>query len=114
MSTTTGGDARLNFRIAPDLKRTIEDAAAQLGQSVSDFAISTLVESAQTVIERRSVTELSRRDRDLFISILDDEDAAPNAALKRAVQRYRKQFGRQSGPPPTQSQSAKRRRKRRD
>lgn len=90
MSTTNPGDARLNFRIASDVKRTIEEAAAQLGRSVSDFAISTLVQTAQSVIKRRSVTELSRRDRDLFISILDDQDAQPNAALKRAARLYRK------------------------
>jgi uncharacterized protein (DUF1778 family) len=94
MSITSSGDARLNFRIAADLKRTIEEAAAQLGQSVADFAVSTLVETAETVVGRRSVTKLSKRDRDLFISLLDDMNVAPNAALKRAAVRYRECFGR--------------------
>ena len=35
-------DARLNFRLPADLKQTIEEAAARLGQSVTDFAVSTL------------------------------------------------------------------------
>jgi len=40
-------DARLNFRLPEELKATIEKAAAQLGQSVSDFAVSTLVREAR-------------------------------------------------------------------
>ncbi len=40
---TGGRDARLNFRLSADLKEVIEEAAASLGQSVSDFAVSTLV-----------------------------------------------------------------------
>ena len=43
----TKSDARLNFRLTGELKKTIEDAAAQMGQTVSDFAISTLVQAAQ-------------------------------------------------------------------
>jgi uncharacterized protein (DUF1778 family) len=97
--STTANESRLTFQIAPDLKLTIERAAAQLGQSVNDFAISTLVETAQTVIGEESVTELSARDRDLFVSLLDDEEREPNAALKRAAQRYRKQVGRRKSSP---------------
>ena len=41
--STVKSDARLNFRLPVELKATIERAAAQLGQSVSDFAVSTLV-----------------------------------------------------------------------
>ena len=36
-------DARLNFRLPADLKEVIEEAAASLGQSVSEFAVRTLV-----------------------------------------------------------------------
>jgi uncharacterized protein (DUF1778 family) len=88
MSTTQ--DARLNFRLPAELKATIETAAAQLGQTTTDFAISTLVHSARDVIERQNVTRLSGRDRDIFIKILDDADAKPNAALVAAVERYKK------------------------
>ncbi len=44
-------EARLNFRLPADLKAVIEEAAATLGQSVSDFAISTLVQTARTVLQ---------------------------------------------------------------
>ena len=86
MSTTHG--ARLNFRLPADLKATIEEAAAQLGQSTTDFAIATLVQNAREVIDRRTVTRLSSRDREIFMRMLDNTDAKPNAALAAAAARY--------------------------
>jgi uncharacterized protein (DUF1778 family) len=86
-------DARLNFRLAEELKRTIEEAAAQMGQTVSDFAISTLVQTARKVLQEQQVTRVSERDRRLVIEILDDQSTRPNQALVRAAKRYRKQVG---------------------
>ena len=85
--------ARLNVRLSPDLKEVIEEAAASLGQSVSDFAVSTLVRQAGSVIEQRNVTVLSDRDRARLIAILDNVDARPNAALTGAAKRYKKELG---------------------
>lgn len=45
MSTHSRSDARLNFRLPNELKIVIEQAAGYLGQSVSEFAVSTLVRS---------------------------------------------------------------------
>ena len=91
--STGARDARLNFRLPADLKDVIEEAAASLGQSVSDFAVSTLVRQARSVIEQRNVTTLSDRDRERFIAILDDSAAKPNAALVKAAKRYKKNLG---------------------
>jgi uncharacterized protein (DUF1778 family) len=90
---TGARDARLNFRLPSDLKEVIEEAAASLGQSVSDFAVSTLVQQARSVIEQRNVTVLSDRDRDRFSDLLDEAEARPNAALTKAAKRYKKQLG---------------------
>ncbi len=59
-------DARINFRLSSDLKKTIEDAAAEIGQSISDFAISTLVHAARKILHDQQVTRLSERDRQVF------------------------------------------------
>ncbi len=91
--STVKNDTRLNFRLPEELKATIEKAAARLGQSVSDFAVSTLVREAREVNREHDVTELSDRDRDVFVSILDDADARPNEALAAAAERYRKEMG---------------------
>ncbi len=93
MTANVQNDARLNFRLPAELKAVIEEAAAALGQSVSDFAVSTLVQTARTVIHQRSVTELTNRDRDRFLALLDDTDAKPNKALVNAAKRYKKHFG---------------------
>jgi uncharacterized protein (DUF1778 family) len=92
MATGSRG-ARLNFRLQSDHKDVIERAAAALGQSVSDFAVSTLVRQARTIIEENRMTVLSRRDWQRFISLLDDADAKPNAALVKAAKRYKRHFG---------------------
>ena len=42
----------------------------------------------QAAEERRAMTLLSARDRELFLKLLD-EDAAPNAALSAAAERYK-------------------------
>ncbi len=86
-------DARLNFRINGELKKTIEDAAAKMGQSVSDFAISTLIQASRKILMDEQVTRLTDRDRQIFAKMLDDESTAPNAALVKAAKQYKKQVG---------------------
>jgi uncharacterized protein (DUF1778 family) len=81
---------RVNLRLAAELKAEIEGAAAASGQSVSEFAISTLVQRSRDVLEQAYVRQLSNRDRDRFIAILDDVNSRPNRALRNAA---RKQSG---------------------
>jgi uncharacterized protein (DUF1778 family) len=83
--------ARLNFRLPAEIKQVIEAAALQRGQTVSDFAISTLAQSARQIVEDQNATRLSARDRKKFMSILDNRSARPNKALKEAAKRYKKQ-----------------------
>lgn len=93
MATVQRNDARLNVRLSSELKQTIEAAAAALGQTVSEFAISTVVREARQVLHEAQITRLSNRERDRFLSALDSADAVPNAALKAAARRYRKLRG---------------------
>ncbi len=88
----TKNDARINVRISSDLKQTIEEAAAALGQTVSDFTISTVVREARQVIQDAQFTRLSNRDRDSFLAALDASNAKPNDALKAAARRYKKRM----------------------
>ena len=64
-----------------------------MGQTVSDFAVSTLVQTARKVLHDQSVTTLSERDRKRFLALLDDPSAKPNKALIAAARRYKKQVG---------------------
>lgn len=86
----TKNDARINVRLSTELKQTIEAAAAALGQTVSDFTISTVVREARLVIQDAQFTSLSNRDRDIFLAALDATNARPNQALQVAAGRYKK------------------------
>jgi uncharacterized protein (DUF1778 family) len=90
MMSQTKNDARLNFRLSSELKKTIEDAAARTGQTVSDFAISTLVQASRRILHEEQVTKLSDRDRQRLVEILDDPTTRPNAALVAAAKKYKK------------------------
>ena len=93
MSTHAKSDARLNFRLPNELKQIVEQAAGHLGQTVSEFAISTLVRTAHDVIEQHDRTELSSRDRAILLAMLNDADAEPNEALAAAAREYKEKMG---------------------
>jgi uncharacterized protein (DUF1778 family) len=83
--STTILDARMDFRLSSQTKELIEQAAALTGQTLSDFAISTLAERARQVIQQESVRVLSRRDAERFLTLLDETE--PNEALRKAAER---------------------------
>ena len=77
---------RMNFRISSDAKEKIEEAATLLGTSLTGFAVQTLVERADKVIERHNRVVLSDRDRDRFLSLLQED--TPNEALQEAARTH--------------------------
>ena len=81
--------SRLNFRLPIELKEKIERAAVVSGVTVTDFAISALVNSADNVLEKHQNRILSDRDRDIFLAMIENPPE-PNEALKKAVQEYKK------------------------
>ncbi len=82
-------EARLNFRLKPDIKERIEKAAAVTGKTLTEFAVTALADTAEEVLERYRVTRLSDRDRDIFLAILD-RSSEPNQALKRAAKTHKR------------------------
>ena len=85
--TQTNSIARLNFRLPPEAKEKIERAAVASGLSVTDFAVHALVNTADEVLERHHTRQLSKRDSDTFLALLDADDE-PNGALKEAFQAH--------------------------
>jgi len=69
--------AQINFQLPNEVKEVVERAAIVSGQSLQDFAVQTLVERANEVLEHQRVRTLSERDRDLFLALLDS-DTGPN------------------------------------
>ncbi len=93
MGTAVTRNARLEFRAAAAQKELIERAAFLTGQTVSAYAVSTLVENATQVVEYANRIKLGERDRELFLALLD-ADAEPNEALRKAAADYRNQQAR--------------------
>jgi uncharacterized protein (DUF1778 family) len=96
MSTDANSGTGLSFRLPAEFTQTIELAAlsvaAELGQTLSDFAVSTLVRKARRVLCETSITRLSNRDRDIFIVMLDDVESQPNARLLKAAATCKKEI----------------------
>lgn len=92
MSSTIENNARLEFALPGELRAVVEQAAMHLGQTVGEFATATLVRSAYDVIEQHERTRLSRRDREVFLALLDQSDAEPNDALRAASEEYKRQM----------------------
>ena len=81
-------EARIEFRLSEEAKRQIERAAAAQGRTLSDFAKETLTQRAKAVLDEEEAVQLSDRDREVFLRLLDS-DPEPNAALLAAVKRHR-------------------------
>ena len=79
-------EARIDFRISTEAKKLIERAAAAQGRSLSDFAKEVLTTRAQAVLEAYEIVQLSDRDRDIFLQMLDD-DSPLDPALVAAARR---------------------------
>lgn len=84
---------RLDFRVSPRHKSLIERAASARGQTVTSFAIATLVSAAEEAVQHETERTLSARDARVFLAALA-ESAEPNAALKAATKRYKDRRGR--------------------
>lgn len=82
---------RIEMRVSSKDKALIEKAAAISGQALTAFAIANLVGRAKEILARNEVTELTDRDRDAFLKVLDEAKPAP--ALVRAVKRHRTRGG---------------------
>lgn len=85
---TAQHDARLDFRLSRDAKEKIEQAAIVTGQSLSDFAASTLVREAEQILEGTAATVLSDRDWNLFVALLQNPPD-PGPMLRELVAEYR-------------------------
>ena len=94
MATAQHSDARIEFRLPSQWKREIEQAAIIQNRSLTDFATAALTETARKVLAEHAQhehVELSNRDRDRFLAMLD-ASAAPNEALQAAARKHRQRI----------------------
>lgn len=82
-ATTT----RMDFRLRPEQKRLIEQAAEESGRTITDYAIAALVKAAEQTLESTRMRVLTERDSKLFLAMLGGK-SKPNAALRAAARAW--------------------------
>lgn len=83
--------ARLEIRLNQKAKEKIEEAAVVSHQSLTDFVVTSLLRVSEEVLERQRNIQLSDRDRDLFLTALE-ENVRPNRALRKAAERFKRTY----------------------
>ncbi|CAN5346586.1 hypothetical protein BH20ACI2_BH20ACI2_12260 [soil metagenome] len=83
-ASTKTKSGNIHIRISSDVKKIIEKAVAASGQSMTDFATRSLLNSANEVLEHEYTTTLTNRDRDRLMQLLD-QDSEPSAELREAA-----------------------------
>lgn len=88
--------ARLSCRVDPRIKQRAEEAAALLGQSITDFTEAALNEKAEAILERAQKIQLSGRDFERFVAAIDTP-TRPTAELTAAMQEYERLSSQEPG-----------------
>jgi len=83
---------RLEARVSPETKALCQEAATLEGRSLTDFVVSSAVESAKRIIRERELMGLSARDRRVFVDSLLNPPP-PNRRLQAAARRYKQVLG---------------------
>jgi len=81
---------RLEARIRPEDKRSLERAAELSGRNLTEFVVSAACEAAQLTIQRyEGMMLMDARDRKAFVAVML-APPVPNDKLRAAAARYRK------------------------
>lgn len=84
---------RMDFRLSPEQKALIEKAAAYSGETLTGFALATLIDEARRVVREHESVTLTVRDRERFLELLDSPPE-PGRGLRRAARRHREIISR--------------------
>lgn len=92
----TSRAARLEARIAPDLKRRLEYAASLRGATLTEFVVQSAHEAAMRTIRENEVLTLSEGARVAFAELLLNPHR-PNRKAIAAAKRYKAKFVKEIG-----------------
>lgn len=84
------GQSRMNIRLAPAIKERVARAAALSGQDLTEFAVATLSEKADLVIERHDHLLLGSEEHEFFLNALAEPIIQePSERSRSAAEKYR-------------------------
>jgi uncharacterized protein (DUF1778 family) len=85
-------DKRIDLRLTQEQKELLERAAALKGISVSAYTLFHVLPAAKQDLDSHERLILSARDRDLFISVMENPPQL-KGKLKSAIAQYREKYG---------------------
>lgn len=89
-SQISNQQSRMNIRLATNVKERVARAAALSGQDLTEFAVATLSEKADTVIERHDHLLLGSEQHDFFLNALSETSIRePSDRSRSAAEKYR-------------------------
>ena len=83
-------DARVDMRIPQALKDIWQHAAAMRGNSLSDYIINAVSDTAIRDVEQQHVIHLTVRDQMALLNALNTPAREPNERMKKAAADYKK------------------------
>ncbi len=83
--------SRMNFRLAPEIKERVARAASLAGQDLTEFAVTTLIEKADEVLQQHDNLLLGSEDYHFFLDALSETKfPKPSARSLEAAEKYRR------------------------
>ena len=86
-------DSRIDLRVTKEQKALLEQAASIKGVSLSAYTLLHLLPLAQQDIDNQERLTLSNRDRDLFLTALENPPKL-KGKLKSAITDYQTKYGK--------------------
>lgn len=88
MKDATEERGRITARVSAPLAAKLQEAANLSGATLNQFLVQAALKEADRIIEQERVIRFTSEDAALFIDMLDNP-RPPNAALKKAYERYK-------------------------
>lgn len=85
-------DYRIDLRVTQEQKELLERAANLKGVSLSAYTLLHVLPAAKQDIDSNERLVLSNRDRDLFLSVMENPPEL-KGKLKSAIHKYREKYG---------------------
>lgn len=91
--TSSAKDSRIDLRVTLEQKELLERAASLKGVSLSAYTLFHVLPAAKQEVDAHERLVLSNRDRDLFMSIIENPPEL-KGKLKSAIKKYREKYGK--------------------
>lgn len=91
--TSSPKDSRIDLRVTQEQKELLERAASLKGVSLSAYTLFHVLPAAKQDVDACERLVLSNRDRDLFMSVMENPPEL-KGKLKSAIHKYRDKYGK--------------------